>query len=118
VVHTHNSAAGFYGALAARLAGLPVVQTKHGQNLSGGNQRALNRFAYRLTHEVVAVSPPALELARSEGARPERLRIIDRVGSRFRTGPPAVRDAARARGRRHRRDRDAGKLVRRRTNGS
>ena len=89
VVHTHNSAAGFYGALAARLAGLPVVQTKHGQNLSGGNQRALNRLAYRLTHEVVAVSPPALELARSEGARPDRLRIIDNGvdASRFQDGP-------------------------------
>jgi glycosyltransferase involved in cell wall biosynthesis len=77
VVHTHNSAAGFYGALAARLAALPVIQTKHGQNLSGGNQRALNRIAYQLTDQVVAVSQPAYELARSEGARADRLRIID-----------------------------------------
>ena len=77
LVHTHNSAAGFYGALAARLAGLPVVHTKHGQNLSGGNQRGINRIAYRLTDHVVAVSEPARALALSEGARPERLSIID-----------------------------------------
>ena len=77
VVHTHNSAAGFYGALAARLVGLPVIHTKHGQNLSGGNQRRLNRIAYRLTDFVVAVSEPARGLALSEGARPDRLSIID-----------------------------------------
>ncbi len=77
IVHTHNTAAGFYGALAARLAGLPVVHTKHGQNLSGGNQRAVNRLAYLLTDRVVAVSESARELARSEGARPDRLSIID-----------------------------------------
>ena len=77
IVHTHNTAAGFYGALAGRLAGLPVVHTKHGQNLTGGNQRALNRIAYQFTDHVVAVSEPARELALSEGARPDRLSIID-----------------------------------------
>lgn len=77
VVHTHNTAAGFYGALAARLCGLPVIHTKHGQNLSGGNQRAVNRLAYLLTDRVVAVSQSARELALGEGARPERVSIID-----------------------------------------
>jgi glycosyltransferase involved in cell wall biosynthesis len=77
LVHTHNSAAGFYGALAGRLAGVPVVHTKHGQNLSGGRQRAVNRLAYKATDHVVAVSEPARALALSEGARPDKLSIID-----------------------------------------
>ena len=76
-VHTHNTAAGFYGALAGRLAGLPVLQTKHGQNLSGGNQRGLNRISYRLTDRVVAVSEAARALALSEGVRADRLSVID-----------------------------------------
>ncbi len=77
VVHTHNTAAGFYGALAGRLAGLPIVHTKHGQNLTGGSQKTLSRVTYLLTEHVVAVSEPARELARSEGARPEQLSVID-----------------------------------------
>jgi glycosyltransferase involved in cell wall biosynthesis len=77
IVHTHNTAAGFYGALAGRLSRIPVVHTKHGQNLSGGNQRAVNRLAYLLTDHVVAVSESARVLATSEGARRDRLSIID-----------------------------------------
>ena len=76
LVHTHNTAAGFYGALAGRLARLPVVHTKHGQNLGGGN-RTLSRLSYLLTDRVVAVSEPARALARSEGARVDRLSVID-----------------------------------------
>ncbi len=77
VVHTHNTAAGFYGALAARLVRAPVIHTKHGQNLSGGNQRVVNRLAYLLTDHVVAVSESARDLALSEGVRPEHVSIID-----------------------------------------
>jgi len=77
LVHTHNSAPGFYGGLAARMAGLPVLHTKHGQNLTGGNQGRLNRISHRLSDFVVAVSEPARELALSEGARRDRVAIID-----------------------------------------
>jgi glycosyltransferase involved in cell wall biosynthesis len=77
LVHTHNTAAGFYGALAGRLARIPVLHTKHGQNLSGGNQRAVNCLAYRMTDHVVVVSESARQLALSEGASPDRLSIID-----------------------------------------
>ena len=76
LVHTHNTAAGFYGALAGRLAGLPVVHTKHGQNL-GGASRTLSRISYLLTDQTVAVSEPARALAWSEGAKAARLSIID-----------------------------------------
>ena len=77
IVHTHNTAAGFYGALAGQLARIPVVHTKHGQNLDGGNQARLSRVAYVLTDHVVAVSEPARALASREGARSDRLSIID-----------------------------------------
>jgi glycosyltransferase involved in cell wall biosynthesis len=98
LVHTHNTAAGFYGGLAGRLCGVPVVHTKHGQNLAGeASQGWLNRLLYRISDHVVAVSEPARELALAEGARPSSLSVIDNGidVERFRSGP-AERQAARA----------------------
>lgn len=78
LVHTHNSAAGFYGALAGKLCRVPIVNTKHGSNRAGTrNQPLLNRVVYRLTDHVVAVSESARRLALSEGADGRRLSIID-----------------------------------------
>jgi glycosyltransferase involved in cell wall biosynthesis len=78
IAHTHNSAAGFYGGLAGRLASLPVVHTKHGLNLTGGpSEGRLNGLLYRLSDQVVAVSESARELARAEGARDSSLMVVD-----------------------------------------
>lgn len=75
LLHTHNSAPAFYGGLAGRLSGLPVVHTKHGLNLFG--QHLLNRVSYWFTDTVVAVSESAGALARSEGVPFGRLRVVD-----------------------------------------
>jgi glycosyltransferase involved in cell wall biosynthesis len=58
VVHTHNTFAQFYGAMAAKLAGVPiVVNTQHGAGC-GKNWRAEWQFrlANRLTRRIVGVS--------------------------------------------------------------
>jgi glycosyltransferase involved in cell wall biosynthesis len=78
IVHTHNSAAGFYGGLAGRLGGRLVVHTKHGANLAGSRaQGLLNRLALGMTDRVVAVSQATRALALSEGAGDRDTCIID-----------------------------------------
>ncbi len=68
VVHTHNTFAHFYGALAAKLVGVPVVvNTQHGQGCGmGWKARWQFRMANRLTHRVVGVSHDAAEMCRQE----------------------------------------------------
>jgi len=98
LVHTHNSAAGFYGALAGRLSRVPVVHTKHGANTAGTRaQKTLNRLSFTMTDHVVAVSEPARALALQEGVRPERLSVIDNgIAVESFAGAPAKRARARA----------------------
>jgi len=58
VMHAHNVKAHLHGALAARLAGVPVaVSTKHGRNFPTGSlSRAANRLACNLCSDLVGVS--------------------------------------------------------------
>jgi glycosyltransferase involved in cell wall biosynthesis len=58
VMHAHNVKAHLHGALAARLAGVPVsVSTKHGRNFPTGSlSRAANRLACSLCSDLVGVS--------------------------------------------------------------
>lgn len=71
VVHTHNTLAHFYGAFAARLAGVPVVvNTQHGRGCGKSWKARLQfRMANRLTDRVVGVSEDAAELCRQDDAR-------------------------------------------------
>lgn len=64
IVHTHNTYAQFYGAIAAKLAGVPVViNTQHGQGC-GSSWKAEWQFriANRLTRRVVGVSHDTTKL--------------------------------------------------------
>lgn len=64
IVHTHNTYAHFYGAIAAKLAGVPVViNTQHGQGC-GSSWKAEWQFriANRLTRRVVGVSHDTTKL--------------------------------------------------------
>jgi glycosyltransferase involved in cell wall biosynthesis len=62
VVHTHGKGAGFYGRLAARLAGVPAVHTFHGIHYEGYSRAgrlaylALERGLSRITHTLINVS--------------------------------------------------------------
>ncbi len=78
VIHTHNSAAHFYGALAAKLSGAKVLHTEHGKNI-GEEARSfrLNRIATRFTNFTVAVSEKvASEALRDEGVPHQSLAVV------------------------------------------
>lgn len=71
IVHTHNTYAQFYGAIAAKLAGVPVViNTQHGQGC-GSSWKAEWQFriANRLTRRVVGVSHDTAQLCGQQDPR-------------------------------------------------
>lgn len=68
IVHTHNTYAHFYGALAAKLAGVPVVvNSQHGRGC-GESWKARWQFklANRWTQRVVGVSHDAARLCQQQ----------------------------------------------------
>lgn len=71
IVHTHNTLPHFYGALAARMAGIPVVvNSQHGRGCGNGWKAKLQfRLANRLSDRVVGVSEDAAELCRRDDTR-------------------------------------------------
>lgn len=78
VVHTHNSGAMIYGALAARLAGVrAVIHTRHGQRF-GASRRQNWTFAgiSRLMDRVVGVSEDSAQQCVREGVPAGRVRTI------------------------------------------
>jgi|SRR5579859_385740 len=79
VVHTHNSTAHFYGAVAARFfTRAKVLHTEHGKNVGEeARYHRLNHFAARFTNFTVAVSEKNAEIAVAhEGADRSSLRVI------------------------------------------
>ena len=71
ILHTHNTYAHFYGALAARLAGVPVVvNTQHGRGCGDGwKDRCQFRIANRFAQRIVGVSDDAMHLCRQQDIR-------------------------------------------------
>lgn len=68
VVHTHNTYAHFYGALAARWAGINrIINSQHGRGCgSGWKSHWQFRIANRFADHVVGVSDDAARLCRSQ----------------------------------------------------
>ena len=79
VVHTHMYHSNLYGAIAARLAGIPVVlTTEHGENpWKGPFQRWLERYVISPLADVrFCVSPQILAIRRdSDGVPASKLRL-------------------------------------------
>lgn len=78
VVHTHNTTAFLYGALAARLARVPrLLHTRHGQRYQASRRetwvfRLLSRLAYRM----ISVSQDACQRTIADGVRADRACVI------------------------------------------
>lgn len=72
VVHTHNFAPLIYGSLAARLANVKTINTRHGRA-----QRTTHPFIWRLNSRVVAVSDDAkTEMLRHNVIDPAKVQVI------------------------------------------
>lgn len=67
IIHTHLSTAGFIGAIAARIAGIPSVAHVHGLNTA---------TCYRRSTAIIAVSQAAKEHLVRQGVNPEKIRVI------------------------------------------
>jgi sugar transferase (PEP-CTERM/EpsH1 system associated) len=82
ILHTHNPSPHIFGAVAARLTGVPVViHTKHGRNYpSAFISVALNRLAASLSDSVVAVSEDAGRVASQVERIPARKLLVIRNG--------------------------------------
>jgi len=78
VIHTHNSTAHFYGALAARFTNARVLHTEHGKNIGEETRyHRLNYVAARFTNFTVAVSDKNAEIAIAhEGVDRKKLTVI------------------------------------------
>lgn len=78
VIHTHNSTAHFYGAVAARFTKARVLHTEHGKNVGEeARYHRLNCIAARFTDFTVAVSEKNAEIAVAhEGAVASKLKVI------------------------------------------
>jgi glycosyltransferase involved in cell wall biosynthesis len=79
IVHTHNPLVHHYGALAGRLAGVPVVvSTLHGlSNLNGVDRTSrIYKSITRLTDRIVAVCQIGQECFERAGLPPHKLRVI------------------------------------------
>ena len=78
VIHTHNSTAHIYGAVAARFTKARVLHTEHGKNI-GQEARSLrlNRWADHFTDLTVTVSEAIAQQARdSKELKRSRLQVI------------------------------------------
>ncbi len=78
LIHTHNPAPHFYGALAGRLSGIPVIHTKHGRNYPGNIKKVLlNKISSALSKKIIAVSDDAAQVCLNiEKISPNKLNII------------------------------------------
>ncbi|MBU0477483.1 glycosyltransferase [bacterium] len=54
LVHTHNFGPLIYGGIAAKMAGIPCINTRHGRA-----EKKVNRFIWNLNRKIVAVSEDA-----------------------------------------------------------
>jgi len=79
IVHLHNVKSHLHGALAARLAGVPVVvSTKHGRNYpTTPLARLTNRLACAICSDLIGVSTDCAAIWRDvEAARPGKVSVV------------------------------------------
>ena len=100
IIHTRNAESFFYGAAAARLAGIPVVHSEHGRVFPEKKHRALvQRWMLRKAARAFAVSRELAQAMVTEiGVAPDRFEVIyNGVDTqRFNARPPGARQATRS----------------------
>ena len=105
ILHTHNAAAHFYGALGGKCAPTHcTIHTKHGRDWPDQPRKVmLNRISALFTHKLITVSNDSREIARTVERVPERkLAVIHngidadlfRPGERAGSSIPGVPDGA------------------------
>jgi glycosyltransferase involved in cell wall biosynthesis len=97
LIHTHGFTADVIGAVAGRIARLPVVSTLHGFSGEGLRMQvydAAARWAHQRAAALVAVSSPIAERLRERGVRSDRIATI--TNALLPRDTPLSRDDARA----------------------
>jgi sugar transferase (PEP-CTERM/EpsH1 system associated) len=98
IIHTRNAESFFYGAAAARMAGIPVVHSEHGRVFPEKWHRALvQRWLLRKTARAFAVSRELAQAMVSEiGVAPDRFEVIYNGVDARRFNSRRERDSAQA----------------------
>lgn len=77
IVHTHNFLSHVHAAPAARLAGIPVVHTKHGKAVTSfAWSKRFRRFLYELADRIVVVSRETGESFRAKSGVDEAKLVV------------------------------------------
>jgi glycosyltransferase involved in cell wall biosynthesis len=78
VVHTHDDKPLIYGALAARMAGVPrTIHSRHGRSVhNSARQNKLVAFCSRWTDQFVCVSDESAQLTVQQGINRQKVRAI------------------------------------------
>lgn len=80
IVHTHNLAAHFYGGLAARLCGLPLLTTEHSRHYIDARyiRRYEKLFTSMITDKWIVVNNDLADLSiHSDKVNPEKILLIE-----------------------------------------
>jgi sugar transferase (PEP-CTERM/EpsH1 system associated) len=98
VVHTHNTAAYFYGVAAAKFVHVPrVIHTRHGQRINASSRQTLvfSQMSRWVEH-IVSVSSDGSQMTKQEGICDQKLKTIHNGVDLHRYVPRAQRAPGRA----------------------
>jgi glycosyltransferase involved in cell wall biosynthesis len=99
VLHCHDKYSNMFGALAGRMAGVPlVIASRRFQDFEGRRFAVGNAYAFRLAHRVLANSDGVARLLADEGVDPAKVVVVRNFldDSAFEAAPPSAGAAFRA----------------------
>ena len=98
VLHCHDKYSNMLGALAGRLAGVPlVIASRRFQDFEGKRFAVGNGWAFRMVHQVLANSEGVAQLLRDDGVDPAKIVVVPNFldEAAFEAAPLAARAAFR-----------------------
>ncbi len=99
VLHCHDKYSNMFGALAGRMAGVPlVIASRRFQDFEGRRFAVGNAYAFRLAHRVLANSDGVARILADEGVDPAKIVVVRNFldDGAFEAAAPAARAAFRA----------------------